>query len=1370
MAKTTKIAAHTTLSKKTVSASPPRQLFWAAIGIILVSGALLAVQLFYLRVQALDNGERLTESLSHVIEEQTARTLQSVDQRLQLVADSLGQRYSETGLGETAARLFLREHLREMPFVRAIWALDAQGRVKYDSDEGNIGLNLADRDYFQIYQSQPATGLFIGKPARSRTTENWLVSVARPLRPAAGKFAGVVVVALEAPYFAQVWSKAGLGTNGTIALWRRDGLLMMRSPVDEAAMGKDFSKLALFSQALPKEPIGSFQSSNTIDGQSRQVAYRTVSSHPELVVAVGQSIDAVLKPWRDFALLTLAVWGLAAAFVVTLCIFLAQTLRQRIRAEADATDKAQRLKLATDAAAIGIWDWDVKNDHWFASPICFEMLGEEPGDGVRERWADRIHPDDRAAVFDTMQKTLDGVASSYQYEARVQHADGSYRWIGVIGQLLAKDESGKASRILGVRVDITARKQVEIALRESEAANRALISAIPDFIFTNRRDGEFLAVQASDPTSLMAPPETFLNRKVQDILPPDIGNRFLQAFAVTGAAGTPEAILVIEYSLLVRGAQRHFEARVVPRDTDTVVTIVRDVTERNRTSMALRESEERFRAIWDSSVDGMRLCDTSGCIVAVNSAYCAVVGKTSEELVGQPLTAAYAVAGHAQVRQLFIDNASARKVEKYIEKELALLSGDKRWFAVSNSLLNAADGRSFVLSIFRDIGERKQAELALADSEKRFRAIVERSPDAMCVYRDSKIIYVNPAAVTMVGAQSAEQLVGRSILDLIHADSRKLVIGRLKQIADGDTQDTLTELRFRMLDGTAIDVEARGTSIIYAGLPADHVSLRDITAAKQAEAALRMSEVALAEAQRVARLGGWRWDVTTGAVEWSDELYRIFGRDLSLPPPDFEENFALYTSASATELRTAMQFAMQTGNGYKLDLEQNCTNGPRGWIGARGEVLRNGDGQIVGMRGTVQDITNRKKADAERVLLEAQLRESQKMEAIGTLAGGIAHDFNNILATILGNSELARQDLPHDSPVLDSLDEIRKAGSRARDLVRQILSFSRREATERRVISLLPVVHESVGLLRAALPSRLVLNVHHEAEVPSVLADATQIQQIIINLVNNAMQAIRGGAGRIDIRLCTISSNAELVNAPPALRSMRANHPGRLVKLAVQDDGPGMDAATQARVFEPFFTTKPVDEGTGLGLAVVHGIVLAHEGTIILDSEPGKGANFTVYLPAVENAPIAQSPTEHAAENDVQAAAGGGQHILYIDDDEALVFLVQRLLARHGYHIHGHTDQEAALAELRANPAGFELVVTDYNMPGMSGLDVARAVREIRADLPVVVASGFIDENLRAQAGGAGVRELIFKANAVEDLCDAFVRLARAASASTNVG
>ncbi|MBL0124380.1 MAG: hypothetical protein IPP88_17185 [Betaproteobacteria bacterium] len=278
----------------------------------------------------------------------------------------------------------------------------------------------------------------------------------------------------------------------------------------------------------------------------------------------------------------------------------------------------------------------------------------------------------------------------------------------------------------------------------------------------------------------------------------------------------------------------------------------------------------------------------------------------------------------------------------------------------------------------------------------------------------------------------------------------------------------------------------------------------------------------------------------------------------------------------------------------------------------------------------MRDISERERAEAAREILEAQLRESHKMQAIGTLAGGIAHDFNNILATILGNVELAYQDASASPRALESLAEIRKAGGRARDLVQQILSFSRRQPTSLARTALCRVVDESVRLLRATLPARLILEVQCDHDVPDVLADASQIEQVLINLATNAMQAMRGEPGRVKIRVesCHIAEEHYAGHERRSGGNRALLRPGRYARLTVSDNGPGMDAATRARIFEPFFTTKPVGEGTGLGLSVVHGIVQGHKGAITVHSRLEKGATFTVYLPAAEDEPVVADQAE----------------------------------------------------------------------------------------------------------------------------------------------
>ncbi len=405
--------------------------------------------------------------------------------------------------------------------------------------------------------------------------------------------------------------------------------------------------------------------------------------------------------------------------------------------------------------------------------------------------------------------------------------------------------------------------------------------------------------------------------------------------------------------------------------------------------------------------------------------------------------------------------------------------------------------------------------------------------------------------------------------------------------------------------------------------------------------------------------------------------------------------------------------------------------------------------------------------DSADASLEDQLREAQKTAAIGTLAAGIARELNNAVATILGNVELARQDVGNYPPALESLNEIRKAGTRARALAQQMLSFSRRQPTTPKWTLLGPVMEESVHLLRATLPRRLSLELHCDPDIPAVLADATQIEQIVLNLAANAMQGMRSGPGNIGVRLDTVMLDATLAESHPALRTLHAKHAGRTIRLAVSDNGPGLDPVAIGKAFEHIVTATPADERAGLDLSEVSEIVQAHRGAIVADSQPGKVTTFTVYLPIVAtradtSATVPDAAPAHGIQNPCR-------HIIYIDDDDSLVFLVERFLERRGFRISGYVDQREALEALRANPDEFDLVVIDYNMPGTSGLQIAREIRAIRSDLTIAVASGAIDEVLRTEAKNAGVQELIFKVNEVENLCEAFARLARSVRKTSKV-
>ena len=417
----------------------------------------------------------------------------------------------------------------------------------------------------------------------------------------------------------------------------------------------------------------------------------------------------------------------------------------------------------------------------------------------------------------------------------------------------------------------------------------------------------------------------------------------------------------------------------------------------------------------------------------------------------------------------------------------------------------------------------------------------------------------------------------------------------------------------------------------------------------------------------------------------------------------------------------------------------------------------------VCLRIAVTNIDARVRAEAARAALENQLRESQKLEAVGTLASGIAHDFNNILTVILANTEMADHLARLEAPTMvPFVGEIQKAAGRARDLVNQILAFCRRQPTNRHVVSLADVIEESIGMLRATMPARFQIEFTCDATVPRVLADETQIEQVVINLATNAFQAMDGKAGRLRIRLDTIKLQSETFKD---LDSNDAVWDGMdsAVRIVFEDDGPGMEPSVVDRIFEPFYTTKPVNQGTGLGLAVVHGIVRAHDGQISVKSNPGQGTAFTIYLPPARPAVVEVDDAQRSATHDEirkfdqahsYAAAHIARCIVYLDDDSCVLNAIVCLMEQYGVSVRGYSDPAAALQFLNDRSNQVEVLVTDYNMPGISGLEFAKKVHSIRPALPVVVTSGFIDEELRSHADEAGVMALLPKPLSSKDFLD----------------
>lgn len=401
--------------------------------------------------------------------------------------------------------------------------------------------------------------------------------------------------------------------------------------------------------------------------------------------------------------------------------------------------------------------------------------------------------------------------------------------------------------------------------------------------------------------------------------------------------------------------------------------------------------------------------------------------------------------------------------------------------------------------------------------------------------------------------------------------------------------------------------------------------------------------------------------------------------------------------------------------------------------------IRDKAGTIINYVTIERDVTH----EAE---LETQLRQVQKMEAIGTLAGGIAHDFNNILAAIMGYTEMALYDVPEGATGRRNLEQVIKAGYRGKELVKQIITFSRRSEQERRPMRVSPIVKEALKLLRASLPTTIDIRQSIKTQSGMVLADPTQIHQVLMNLCSNASYAMREKGGVLEVSLADVDVDSDGAALYSGL------NPGAYLKLTVSDTGHGMDRAIIERIFDPFFTTKRPGEGTGMGLAVVHGIVKSYGGVLVVDSELGKGSTFNVFFPRVEGDFLPEIDS-------VAPLPKGKERILFVDDEEDLVAMVQQMLEPLGYGVVTKTNSLEALEVFKAQPDQFALVITDQTMPHMTGADLAKELMCIRPDIPIILCTGFSEIINADEAKALGIREFVMKPFTTSEITETMRRV-----------
>jgi len=632
---------------------------------------------------------------------------------------------------------------------------------------------------------------------------------------------------------------------------------------------------------------------------------------------------------------------------------------------------------------------------------------------------------------------------------------------------------------------------------------------------------------------------------------------------------------------------------------------------------ALRESEQKYRSILNNIEDGYFEVDLKGNFTFFNDSLCQLIGYSASAMIGMNNRQYMDEENAKKVFRTFNQVYETGQSTKGFNWEIIKSDSSKAHVDASVSLMTGTNGCPVgFCGIARDVTRQKQSELALRESEAKYRQLVNHAPAGIYEvdFIEGKFVSVNDIICEYTG-YTRQELLSMSAMDIMTEDSQKKFLERLDKLFKGQKVPPSAEFNVRAKTGHEFCVLAN-SSLIYAA-----------------------------------------------------------------------------------------------------------------------------DGKPKGATVVVHDITERKRAEEEKKNLEYQLQQAQKMEAIGTLAGGIAHDFNNILSVIIGYTELILLNGNVDAEIRQNLKEIFNASKHARDMVKQILAFSRQNKQERKPIQVAHIVKEAIKMLRASLPTTISIQQYMEKDTGVIEADPTQIHQVLMNLCTNAAHAINEKDGVLEIRLENVEMDQRAAASSPDLKA------GSYLKLTVKDTGEGIPAEIQQQIFNPYFTTKEKGKGTGLGLAVVQGIVKSYNGAVTVESEPGKGTAFHVYLPTIKRRLMAE-------EELAKPLPMGCERILMVDDEHPLVEIGKQMLERLGYSVATRTSSIEALELFKANPHRFDLVITDIVMPNMTGDKLAQKMMDIRADIPVVLCTGYSERFTRQEAADIGIRSFLMKPLVMKDLAD----------------
>ena len=859
------------------------------------------------------------------------------------------------------------------------------------------------------------------------------------------------------------------------------------------------------------------------------------------------------------------------------------------------------------------------------------------------------------------------------------------------------------AREIDILTDLAGCASDELQSRNDAAQHRTLYETnpFPMWVF-ERGTLAFLSVNNAAVEQYGYSREEFLRMTILDIRPPkdvEALRAEIQAGIAPGRIGRVHRhrrkdgslmdVELVTHDLEFAGRQARF-------------VFAHDVTLRER-------SDNRYRQLVETAHEGIWALDTIGTTSYVNARLCEMLGYTVEELVGRPLFDFLEPDVAFEARTLF-----ARRQRGIAEvQEIALRRRDGSTFIALASASPLTEDGVFAgaLMMLTDITERRRVEDALRESQALLAAAEELAHTGSWAIdlADDTIVW-SDQFFRIVGLEPGRAHITReTFLALVHPDDRLVLereLGRLIRTGDADA----VQMRITRPTGEMRILQARGRVHHNAAGRVTRVlgSIQDVTDRIAATAEIEHASQQLAALVNDAPLAIATADCDGRVTSWNPAAERLFGwtaaevigRRVPIIPPEREAEFRQILERRLSDQAVlALETQRMRKDGTLVDVE--IATAP----------VRDASGGIVGGMGFFIDVTGRKQ-------LEQQLRQAQKIEAVGQLAGGIAHDFNNIITAIKLHSEFLLESIETGDARREDAEEVRKAAIRAAGLTRQLLAFSRKQLLQPVLLDLNDTVRELQTMVMRLIGEDIAIETTLAGQLWPVLADAGQIEQVLINLAVNARDAMPGG-GRIAIATQNVELTGVYSDADPIVAS------GRYVKLSVTDTGCGMSREIQARLFEPFFTTKGPRRGTGLGLSTVYGIVKQSNGFIAVKSAPDEGAAFSIYLPAAEGAHC-----ERIEGTAVASRGGGSEVVLLVEDEEGVRALVRRILARQGYVVLEAVDGRNALDVTARHEGRIDLVVTDAVMPEMGGLDLIRAMRALRPDVKVLLMSGYTDDEM----------------------------------------